>query len=122
MKSDYEVPINRKSWLGIGAVLAAIGASACCVVPFLFLSLGIGGAWMSTFTAMEPARPFFIILTLVFIALGYRKLYMASLCSEERANCSLPAIQYRQRRAFWLGSVFILMLLAFPWVAPFFMT
>jgi mercuric ion transport protein len=33
---------------------------------------------MSTFTAMEPARPFFIILTLVFIALGYRKLYIVS--------------------------------------------
>jgi mercuric ion transport protein len=44
MKSDHEVPIKSKSWLGIGAVLAAIGASACCVVPFLFLSLGIGGA------------------------------------------------------------------------------
>ena len=119
MKKNPEIPINTKSCLGIGAVLAAIGASACCVGPFLLLSLGIGGAWMSTLTAMEPARPFFIILTLVFMALGYSKLYQTPSCCEEGANCT--DIQRRQRQVFWLGSSLILMLLAFPWLAPFFM-
>ncbi|HEY8095670.1 MAG TPA: mercuric transporter MerT family protein [Methylobacter sp.] len=122
MKTDPEIPITTKSWLGIGAVLAAIGASACCVGPFLLLSLGIGGAWMSMLTAMEPARPFFIILTLIFMALGYRKLYQTPSCCEEGANCTLSDIQRRQRQVFWLSSTLILMLLAFPWLAPFFMT
>lgn len=121
MKTDPEIPISPKSWLGIGAALAAIGASACCVGPFLLLSLGIGGAWMSTLTAMEPARPFFIILTLVFMALGYRKLYQTPSCCEEGANCTISDIQRRQRQVFWLSSSLILMLLAFPWLAPFFM-
>jgi mercuric ion transport protein len=115
------VSINTKSLLGIGAVLAAISASACCVGPFLLLSLGIGGAWISTLTAMEPARPFFIILTLVFMALGYRKLYQTPYCCNEDANCTISNIQSRQRRVFWLGSSLILMLLAFPGLAPFFM-
>lgn len=121
MKTGPEIPINTKSWLGIGAVLAAIGASACCVGPFLLLSLGIGGAWMSTLTAMESARPFFIILTLVFLALGYRKLYQKPSGCEEGADCTISDIQRRQRRVFWLGSSLILMLLAFPWLLPFFM-
>ncbi|MBS3951666.1 hypothetical protein GO003_025810 [Methylicorpusculum oleiharenae] len=120
MNTDPETPINTPSWLGIGAILAAIGASACCVGPFLFLSLGIGGAWMSTLTAMEPARPFFITLTLVFMALGYRKLYRTPSCCEEGASCAIANIQRKQRLVFWLGSAFILLLLAFPWVAPFF--
>ena len=115
-----KTPINTPSWLGIGAILAAIGASACCVGPFLLLSLGIGGAWMSTLTAMEPARPFFIILTLVFMALGYSKLYWTHYCREEGANCATSTSQYRRRQVFWLGSWFILLLLAFPWLAPFF--
>ena len=70
MTTEHENPSKDSSWLGIGAVLAAIGASVCCVGPLLLLSLGIGGAWMSTLTSMESIRPFFIILTLIFIAFG----------------------------------------------------
>jgi len=121
MNTDPETPFNTPSWLGIGALLAAIGASACCVGPFLLLSLGIGGAWMSTLTAMEPARPFFIILTLVFMALGYRKLYLSPSCCEESDICTNYDTQRKQRLMFWLGSAFILILLTFPWLAPFFM-
>ena len=116
MNTDPEMPISTTSWLGIGAVLAAIGASACCVGPFLLLSLGIGGAWMSTLTAMEPARPIFIILTL-----GYRKLYLTASGCEESGNCTNADAQRKQRLVFWLGSALILLLLAFPWLAPFFM-
>lgn len=121
MKTAPETPINSPKWLGFGALMAAIGASACCVVPFLLLSLGIGGAWMSTLTAMEPARPFFIILTLVFMALGYRKLYWMPSSCEESADCANSGTRRKQRLVFWLGSAFILLLLAFPWLAPFFM-
>jgi mercuric ion transport protein len=121
MNTDPETPINTPSWLGISALLAAIGASACCVGPFLLLSLGIGGAWMSTLTGLEPARPFFVILTLLFLGLGYRKLYLSPDRCEEGAICATSDIQRRQRLMFWLGSAFILMLLAFPWLAPFFM-
>ncbi|WFP50405.1 mercuric transporter MerT family protein [Methylomonas sp. EFPC3] len=121
MKTDPEIPINTPSWLGIGAILAAIGASACCVGPFLLLSLGIGGAWISTLTGLEPVRPFFIILTLFFIGLGYRKLYLTPDRCEVDEICAISDIQRRQRLMFWLGSAFILILLAFPWLAPFFM-
>jgi hypothetical protein len=44
----------------VGGVLAGIGASACCVGPFLLLSLGIGGAWIGHLTTLEPYRPIFI--------------------------------------------------------------
>ncbi len=39
MTRDHETPPKDTSWLGIGAVLAAIGASVCCVGPLLLLSL-----------------------------------------------------------------------------------
>jgi mercuric ion transport protein len=71
MTTEHETPPTEDpSWLGIGAVLAAIGASVCCVGPLLLISLGIGGAWMSAFTSMETVRPYFIIVTLIFIGLG----------------------------------------------------
>jgi mercuric ion transport protein len=120
MNTDPETT-NTHSWLGIGALLATLGASACCVGPFLLLSLGIGGAWISTLTTLEPVRPFFIILTLIFVGLGYRKLYLTPNRCTVGEICPATDTQRRQRLVFWLGSAFILILLAFPWVAPFFM-
>lgn len=50
----------------IAGALAAVGASVCCVAPLVLLALGIGGAWISNLTALEPLRPVFIGLTLLF--------------------------------------------------------
>jgi|TARA_R110000868_G_scaffold133653_3_gene345345 uncharacterized membrane protein YqaE (UPF0057 family) len=41
----------------IGGITAAIGASLCCVGPFVFLSLGISGAWIGNLSLLEPYRP-----------------------------------------------------------------
>jgi mercuric ion transport protein len=121
MTSEHDTPAKDSSWLGIGAVLAAIGASVCCVGPLLLISLGIGGAWMSTLTSMETVRPFFLVLTLIFIGLGYRKLYLIPDSCEESKACASSEVKRKQRMIFWIGSALILMLLAFPWYAPFFM-
>ncbi len=118
---EQETPSKETSWLGIGAILAAIGASVCCVGPLLLLSLGIGGAWMSTLTSMETVRPFFFILTLIFIGLGYRKLYLVPESCAEGEVCASPEVKQKQRMIFWIGSGLILLLLAFPWYAPYFM-
>ena len=121
MAQDQETIEKRTPWLGIGAVLAAIGASVCCVGPLLLLSLGIGGAWMSTLTSMAAVRPFFIIITLIFIGLSYRKLYLIPENCEEGQACAVPEVKQRQRIIFWVSSVLILLLLIFPWYAHYFM-
>ena len=50
----------------IAAVIAAIGASLCCIGPLVLLALGISGAWISYLTALEPYRPIFIGVVLLF--------------------------------------------------------
>lgn len=116
-----ETEAKRSSWLGIGAVLAAIGASVCCIGPLLLLSLGIGGAWMSALTSMEVVRPFFIILAVVFIGLGFRRLYLVRETCESGQVCASSKVKRNQRILFWVGSALLLGLIAFPWYAPFFM-
>jgi len=120
MPTEQETTATKSNWLGIGALMAAIGASACCVGPFLLLSLGVGGAWMSSLTSMEATRPIFMGLALLFIALGFRKLYLVPDCCKDDA-CALPDVKRRQRVIFWIGSIAILLLLAFPWYVGFFM-
>lgn len=112
---------EKKSWANMGAVLTAIGASVCCVGPLLLLSLGVSGAWISSLAAFEPVRPVFIVLTLVFIGLSYRKLYLMPKNCEEDKRCALPDNQKKQKLTFWVSSILIFLLLAFPWYAPYFM-
>ncbi len=121
MKDNTKDSNKSMPLLGIAAVLAAIGASACCVGPLLLLSLGFGGAWMSTLTSMEAVRPFFFALTLLFIWLGFMKLYLNDVPCEEGAACASPQVLHRQRVIFWIGSAVLLLLLAFPWYAPYFL-
>jgi mercuric ion transport protein len=107
---------NKSLWL---AGLAAIGASLCCVGPLLLLTLGIGGAWMSTLTAMEPVRPYLIILTMVILGWVFRSLYLLPETCEPEQVCTDPVVRRRQRIIFWLVSVLLIALLAFPYYATF---
>ncbi|MGH8852804.1 MAG: mercuric transporter MerT family protein [Telluria sp.] len=104
----------------IAGVLAAIGASVCCVGPLVLLALGIGGTWVGNLTAMEPYRPIFIGLTLLFLWLAFRKLYLVPQVCAPGTPCTDPRTIQRQRLTFWIVSVLLLGLLAVPWLAPLF--
>ena len=111
--------LNVKGSL-VAGVLAAIGASVCCVAPLVLLALGIGGAWIGSLTAFEPYRPLFIGLTLLFLGLGFRKLYLVPQTCAPGTACADPQIVNRQRLMFWSVAVLVLGLLAVPWFAPLF--
>jgi mercuric ion transport protein len=104
----------------IGGVLAAIGASLCCVVPLVLLALGIGGAWIANLTALEPYRPVFIGLTVLFVVLAYRGLYVTAPACAPGEACADPVTLNQQRSVFWIVVALLAALLAFPWLAPLF--
>ena len=104
-----------------GALLCCVASCLCCVVPFVFAFLGVGGTWLSSLTVLEPYRPIFVGLTLVFLGMGFWRLYRpASMCPPGE-TCAVPAVRRRQRIIFWLMAIPMLALLAFPWVAPLFL-
>lgn len=102
----------------IAGVLTAVGASVCCVAPLVLLALGIGGSWISTLTALEPLRPLFIGLTLLFLGLSFRKVYLNPQACVPGTPCADPRTVKRQRAMFWVVTVLALTLLAVPWIAP----
>ena len=100
------------------AVIAAVGASICCIGPLVLLALGIGGAWVSNLTALEPYRPIFIGVVLVFLGLAFRKLYLVPRrCAPDDA-CAVPSTLRNQRIIFWVVTVILLALVTFPWYGP----
>jgi mercuric ion transport protein len=112
--------VQRGKVFLLGGILAAVGASICCVGPLVLLALGVSGAWIGSLTALEPYRPFFIGLTLLFLGFAFYRLYLARpACSPESA-CANPRNLKRQRLAFWIVTVLVLGLIAVPWFAPLF--
>lgn len=105
----------------VAGVLAAIGASVCCVGPLLLLALGIGGAWIAHLIALEPLRPWFTAVTLVFLGLSFHRLYLRPQSCEPVDSCAVPAVLKRQRLIFWIVSSAILALLSVPSLAPLFL-
>jgi mercuric ion transport protein len=104
----------------IAGALTAVGASVCCVGPLVLLALGLGGTWVSRLTAMAPYRPIFIGLTLLFLGLAFRKLYLEPPVCTPGTPCAHPRTLQRQRLTFWIVAILLSGLLAVPSLAPLF--
>jgi mercuric ion transport protein len=106
---------TKHLWAG---VMAAIVGSLCCVASLVFLTLGISGAWISRLIALEPYRPIFIGVMLIFVGLAFRQLYIVPARCDPGAACANPRLQRRQRQIFWVVIIGLAALIAFPWYAP----
>lgn len=104
----------------VGGALAAIGASLCCVGPLVLVSLGIGGAWVSSLTALEPIRPVFMLGTVALFGAAGWKLYRAPEVCKPGEVCADPRVRSRQQTIFWVILILVVPLLAFPWYASLF--
>jgi len=69
---------KRKVWDIGGAIAAATLAAACCVLPLVLVSLGVGGAWIGNLTGLLPYRPFFILLAVSALIYAFYREYKTS--------------------------------------------
>lgn len=104
----------------LGATIAAIAASLCCVAPLVLLTLGIGGAWVSTLTQFEFLRPWAIGLTLLLLGLAFWQLYITPKRCPIDKPCAKPKALYIYRIIYWIVAVLLILLLSFPWYANWF--
>jgi mercuric ion transport protein len=104
-----------------GGAIAAIVASACCLGPLILVSLGIGGAWISNLTLLEPFRPVFVGSALVCMALANKKIYRGPGPEEcvPGSLCSVPKTNQVYRTMFWMVSILVLIALTYPYFVTF---
>lgn len=107
-------------WAGAG-LLSAVAASLCCIAPVLALISGASGV-ASTFSWMEPFRPYLIGITVLVLALAWYQKLKPKTKEEIDCNCDddgkLPFMQTKK----FLGmiTVFAALMLAFPYYSRIF--
>jgi len=110
--------MNTSKLMGAG-VLTAITASLCCITPVLALIAG-SGSIASTFSWIEPVRPYLIGLTIAVLGFAwYQKLKPQS---ADECGCALDEKpKFLQSKAFLLlVTVFAGLMIAFPSYAKIF--
>jgi len=112
---------RRKNWLATGGVLGALLASSCCIVPLVLISLGVSGAWIGSLTALDPYKPVFIGIAVLFLAGGFWQVYFKKPepC-DDGTICARPETSRMTKAALWIATILVLLALTIDYWAPLF--
>jgi mercuric ion transport protein len=111
MKTDNKL-------IGAG-LLSAIGASLCCITPVLALIAGTSGL-ASTFSWLEPLRPYFISLTILVLGFAWYQ----NLKPKKQIDCNCETEEkpkFIQSKIFLgIATAFAIVMLSFPYYSTIF--
>jgi mercuric ion transport protein len=100
----------------IAGAASAVGASTCCVLPLVAVSVGLGGAWIAQMRELERFFPIFVGLAIAAFAYAFYRLYLKRAPCTPDASCVTPSSRRNQRIAFWATLVSAKALILFPFV------
>ena len=111
--------VDRTTLASAGSILAAVGASACCVVPMLLLSFGVTGAWLGNFNTLYPYKPYLIGTAVVLLAVRYAWVYRRRReCCEKGKACPIALWTRFDKAALWVSTALIAVAIGLPYAAP----
>jgi copper chaperone CopZ len=97
-------------------VLSAVAASLCCITPVLALISGASGV-ASTFSWMEPARPYLIGITVLVLGIAWYQKLKPRTAEEIQCACEEDEKPPFMQTKKFLGivTVFACLMMAFPY-------
>jgi len=106
---------NRRTGFALaGAVMAAVTASLCCILPVIAAVLGVTGFAASEFFARW--RPYLLASTFGLLTVGFYLAYRPSKESCEVGSlCERTVVGRWNRIVLWLVTVVVVALAAFPY-------
>ena len=107
---------RRHELVAAGGLLGAIAASSCCILPLMFFSLGVSGAWIGNLTQLAPYQPYFVAATLAFLGYGYWLVYRSRACADA---CTRPLSNQIVKASLVLATLLVVAALGLDFIAPF---
>ena len=111
-------PAPESASIAAGAV-SALGASACCVLPLMLVSVGVGGAWVAQLRELERFYYAFIAVSLGAFGFAFYRLYLKPAPCAPDTACATSAVRSRQRIAFWVMLIVAKALVLSPFYVPY---
>lgn len=111
---------RAQALVAAAGLLGALASSSCCILPVALFSLGISGAWIGNFTRLAPYKPFFIAVTIGFLAAGYwmvRRSSKRACAGGDACERPLPARLVKLMLA--TATLFAAAAFGFDYVAPY---
>ena len=106
----------------IAGAASALGASTCCVLPLVAISVGVGGAWIAQLRELERFFPIFAGIAIAAFVYAFYRLYLRPAPCAPDTACVTPARRRSQRIAFWTTLVSAKALILFPFIYAHFAT
>jgi copper chaperone CopZ len=93
----------------VGAVTAAIAASACCLIPAALALVGVSGAGFAA--KFAPYRVHFLVATGIALVVGF---WFAYRRPRDECGCAAPRSRKAARVGLWITTLLTLALAAYP--------
>ncbi len=112
---EQETPRKRMAWSGLmltlGGFAAAFSVAACCALPLLFLSLGLGTAWLTTIALIAvPYRGPLLLGSALALIIGagllLRQQRIAISCKPGQ-TCASPSVRLLTLAVLVTGAVLL---------------
>jgi mercuric ion transport protein len=91
------------------ALVTAIAASACCVVPAVLAVVGVSGVGFAA--RFVPYRPYFLAATVLALVFGF---WLAYRPQRDGCGCAVPRSRRAARVGLWTTTVLAVALAAYP--------
>ncbi|MEB2787082.1 mercuric transport protein MerTP [Algoriphagus persicinus] len=104
----------------ISSMIAALISSLCCITPVIALVAGISGL-ASTFSWLDPARPFFVVITIAVLGFAWYIKFRPKAKYEVNCECEPAHSSFWHTRKFLsIVTIFVVLMLTFPLYAQIF--
>jgi len=107
-------------WAAAGGVLAALGVcAACCLLPFVLLSVGIAGAWVSGLDAFAAYKWPLISVAVGLLAYGFYVAYVKPrrVCAAG-ASCEAGGSSRSVQIGLWIATILTIGGIVFEHIEP----
>ncbi len=115
--------MNRNKFFRNSAIVTTLLASLCCITPVLAILGGLSGI-ASTFSFLEPLRPYFIAFTAIILGYAFYKAYIPKkteieyVCETEDKENKKSFIN--SKSFLWIVTIIAVILITFPYYSKVF--
>lgn len=100
------------------SVVAAVGASVCCMGPVVAAVVGVGALGAAS-ARLEPYRPWLLGLSVILLGAGFATTYRRERAACASGSCA-PASRRTAKVVLWIAVLVVGLAAAFPYYVAWF--